>query len=74
MDRKQAEQLTDDTLIIDLLIRVKAMENLLIRKKIVSDAELQEEMSGILDVLTVTILEKSHVQGDLNKIVESLKK
>lgn len=74
MNREQAEQLTNDTLIADLLIRVKSIENLLIRKNIISEPELREEMSAILDVLTVSILEKAQVAGNLNEIVESLKK
>jgi len=74
MNREQAEQLTNDTLIADLLIRVKSLENMLIRKNIISGTELQEEMSGILDVLTMSILEKSQVSGNLNEIVEGLKK
>lgn len=73
MEKQEAQQLTNDVLMADVLIRLKAIENILLAKKIFTDLELQGEIRSITEVLSMTILQKANVPGDLDKIVEDLK-
>lgn len=73
MNEKEAGQVTSDVLIADALIRVKALENLLISKGVFTKEEFTEQVKDITEVLTLSILEKSKVSGDLNKIIEGFK-
>lgn len=73
MNKKQAQELTNDVLIADSLIRLKTLETLLISKGVFTEEEFKTQMKDITELITLTILQKSNVPGDLNKIVEHLK-
>ena len=73
MEKLDAQQLTNDVLMADVLIRLKAIENLLLAKNVFTDLELQAEVRSITEILSMTILQKANVSGDLNKVVEDLK-
>lgn len=62
MDRDQAQQLTNDVLMADALLRIKVLELLLINKGIVSEAELQQAIHDISEKVTLSILQKSNIQ------------
>lgn len=73
MNKKLAQELTSDVLIADALIRIKALEILLISKGIFSVEEFNAQMKDVTELITLTILQKSNIPGDLNKIIEDLK-
>lgn len=73
MEKKDAQQLTNDVLMADVLIRLKAIENLLLVKKVFTDLELHAEVRNIAEILSMTILQKANVSGDINKFIEDLK-
>ena len=73
MDKKDAQNLTNDVLIADALIRLKSLETLLISKGIFTQLEFNSQMKDIAELLSLTILQKSNVPGDLNKIIKDLK-
>jgi len=72
MDKKQAKELTNDVLIADVLIRLKAIETLLIAKNICTEEELKKQIKSVTELITLSILQKSNVSGDLNKIIQEL--
>jgi len=73
MQKEDAQQLTNDVLMADVLIRLKAIESLLIAKRAFTDLELQTEIRSITEILSMTLLQKANMSGDLNKVVEDLK-
>lgn len=73
MDKQHAQELTNDVLIADILIRIKTLETLLISKGVFTEIEFKNQMRDITELLSLTILQKANVQGNLNKIIEDLK-
>lgn len=73
MNEKKIQELTNDVLIADAMIRLKSLETLLISKGIFTEEEFKIQMKDITELITLTILQKSNVSGDLNKIIENLK-
>jgi len=55
--------LSNDLLIADALLRLKAIENLLIAKGIFSRDEFNAEMTSITKVIAKALLEKANVSG-----------
>jgi hypothetical protein len=72
MDKKQSEQLTNDMLITDALLQLKALENLLIAKGIFTEEEFINEMSGIATKIAKTILQNAKVPGDIDALINSI--
>lgn len=73
MDKQHAQELTNDILIADALIRLKTFETLLIAKGIFTEAEFKNQMKDIAELISLTILQRASVPGDLNKIIQDLK-
>lgn len=73
MNKNQAQELTNDVLIADALIRIKSLEILLVTKGIFTAEEFNAQVKDVINLLTLTILQKSNVSGDLNKVIENLK-
>jgi hypothetical protein len=72
MNKEQAEGLTSDVLIADALLRIKAIENILISKGIFTREEFQEELQAITRLIAKSILEKAKVPGDLDELIKNL--
>lgn len=62
MDKNQAQQLTNDILIADALLRIRVLELLLIQRGIVSEEELQQVVQDLSEKITNSILQKSGIQ------------
>jgi hypothetical protein len=63
MNKEQAEKITNDVLIADALIRIKALETLLISKGILTAAEFEAQCKDITEILSLSILEKAGITG-----------
>ena len=72
MNKKESEQLTNDMLVADTLLRLKTMESLLVSKGIFTKEEFLEEMSVIARQIAKTILQNANIQGDIEDLVKSL--
>jgi len=71
----QDEQLISlNLLIADALIRIKALETLLFNKKLILEDEYQNIIKTISDALMISIMQKSNIPGDLNEILDNLRK
>ena len=68
------EDLSNNLMIADILIRLKAFEDILIDKNVFTKEEFSNKVKEITQVLTMDILQKANVSGDLNTIIEDLKK
>ncbi len=72
MNKKQAEELTNDVLIADVLLRLKTLETILLSKGIFT----QEEYDLIKEEITVkiakTILQNANVPGNLDELISNL--
>lgn len=72
MTNKEDNQLTNDILLADALLRIKALENLLVSKGIITTPEFQEEMEKLAKAIAKSVLERAKIPGDLTKIVNDL--
>jgi len=72
MNKKESEQLTNDLLIADALLRLKAIENLLVAKGIFTSEELSDEMLSVTRQIAKSLLEKANVAGNLDELIASL--
>lgn len=72
MKKENAVQLTNDLLIADALIRIKSIENLLIKNGILTQDQITEEMKNVSEIILKMILEKSKIPGDIDKLLKDL--
>lgn len=67
------EELTNDMLMADVLLRLKTLEDILIKKEIFTIEEYNESMSNVATLIAKSILEKAQVPGNLDEILNSIK-
>ena len=72
MNKKQAEEITNDVLMADALLRLKALESLLIAKGVFTQIEFDKEIHTIAAQIAKTILQRASVPGDLDELINSL--
>lgn len=72
MNKQEAENLTIHIQIADILVRVTALEKILIAKNVCTQDELTAEIKKLTTILAKSILEKSNVPGDLDQIISEL--
>lgn len=72
MEKKQAESLTNDIVITDILIRLKTLEALLIKKGVFSQEEFDEQNSIIAKKIVKSILKQANVVGNLDEYIEKM--
>jgi hypothetical protein len=72
MNRKEAEELTNDVLIADALLQLKAMQDLLITKGVFTQEEFVVAMEAISRKIAKSILQKAQVQGNIDEIIDSI--
>jgi hypothetical protein len=72
MNKKEAEDLTTHVLIADILVRVTALEKILIAKGVCTQDELTEEIKKLTTILAKNILQRSNVPGDLDELINEL--
>lgn len=66
------DALANDLFIADALLRLKAIENLLIAKGVFTKDEFNNEMMVITRAVTKSLLEKANVSGNLDELIKSL--
>lgn len=64
--------LTDTVFMADALLRLKAIENILISKNIMTEAEFKKELGAVSGVIMKEILKQAMVPGNLDEIVANL--
>lgn len=74
MSKKDLPGLPDEMFVAESLIRIKALENVLIRKGLVTQEELNVETKILTTQLSKAILEKANVTGDLDAIIAGFDK
>lgn len=68
-------ELTNDILIADALVRLKALENILVGKGILTIEEFNKEMEDVANKIAKSILQKSNVSSEeIDNIINSFKK
>ena len=72
MTKKQAEELTNDVLIADALLRIKTLETLLLEKGVFTKEEYDKVSSEIATKIAKTILQRANVHGDLDAMIKAL--
>ena len=73
MNKKEAQTITSDIMIADALLRVKTLENLLIAKGLFTREEYNQAMEDVTKQIARTILEKAHIQGDIDELLADLR-
>lgn len=71
MNKKQAEELSNDVLIADILLRLKTLETLLLSKGFFTKEEYDKATHEITSKIAKTILQKANVAGDLDSLISS---
>jgi hypothetical protein len=69
---KDAKMLTDTVLVADALLRLKAIENILLSKNIMTETEFKKELGAVSGVIIKQILKSALVPGNLDEIVANL--
>ena len=72
MNKKEAELLSNELLVADALLRLKAVENLLIAKGVFTRDEFDAELEVITKQIAKSLLEKANVSGNLDELINSL--
>ena len=65
-------ELTTDILLADIMLRVTAMEKLLIEKQVFTQEELTKATEEIAQRVAKVVLEKAQAAKDLGELVSSL--
>ena len=73
MNKKQAEELTNDVLITDALLRLRTLETLLISKGLFTQEEFNDTMNDIASKIAKTILQRASVPGNLDELIAGLR-
>lgn len=66
------KKIDNEFTVADALLRIKAMENLLIAKGIFTQEELKKEIFKVSAVVMKEILTKANVPGDIDKLINDL--
>ena len=69
---KENDELKSIALISEALIKISALEKLLIDKKIITSQDLSVEINSISRLMARSILKSANVKGDLDKILDNL--
>lgn len=72
MNKKQSDELSNELLIADTLLRVKAIEAILISKGICTQEELINEMNLLAQQIAKSILQKAKMPGNIDELIKSL--
>lgn len=72
MNKKQAQELTNEVLLVEALVKIKALETLLIEKKVFSKEEFDTISSDIMAKISKVVLQKANVPGDLDVLIKNL--
>jgi uncharacterized protein with PhoU and TrkA domain len=72
MSKKEQNELSNEMMMADALLRLRALENLLMAKGVFTQEEFSQEMSGIAAQIAKTILQKANIPGDLDELIKSL--
>jgi len=72
MSKKASDDLQDQMLLADALLRLKSLENVLIAKGIVTKEELSSEMDVLAKQIAKSLLARASVPGDLDELINSL--
>jgi len=65
-------ELKNIALISDVLIQVRAVQNLLISKNIITQDELTKEINLVSRMIARSMLESVNVTGDVDKILDEM--
>lgn len=72
MNKKQAEEFTNDVLIADVLLRLTTLEHLLVSKGVFTQAEYDLATQEMSTKIVKTILQRANVPGDLDVLIKNL--
>ena len=70
--KNEENDLKNIALMSDILIKITAMERLLIAKGLITTNELAKEVNDISRVIARSMLKSAKVTGDLDKIIDNL--
>lgn len=67
------QEFTTEMMIADILLRLKSLENILIAKGAVTEAEYLKEMENVAQQISKSLLEKAQAQGGIDELINSIK-
>lgn len=71
-DKKDKQELTNDVLIADIMLRITAMEKLLIEKGVFTQAELAASTDEIAKRIAKVVLEKAQSSKNVEELISSI--
>lgn len=72
MKTEDENDLKNIALMSDILIKITAVERLMISKGIITSEELAKEINDISRIIAKSMLSSAKVTGDLDKIIDDL--
>ena len=72
MKNDDENELKNIALMSDILIKITAVERLMISKGIITSEELAKEINDISRIIAKSMLSSAKVTGDLDKIIDDL--
>ena len=71
-DKNDKKELTNDVLMADVMLRITAVEKLLIEKGVFTQAELSEATEDIAKRVAKVVLEKAQASKNVGELISSL--
>lgn len=72
MSKKIEFEMSQDVLLADALLRLTALENVLIQKGLITRDELNQVASGLVEKITKVVIDKVQSSKDLNDFIDNL--
>lgn len=72
MSKKQAEELSNDILIADAILRIFTLEKLLIDKGVFTKEEFNRATAEAATNIAKVILQRANISGDIDELVRNL--
>lgn len=69
---KKENDITNDVLIADALLRIKTIENLLISKGVFTKDEFQDELEAVAKKIAKSLLQKAGIPGEIDDLLRAL--
>lgn len=71
-DKKQKQEVTNDVLMADVMLRVTAIEKLLIEKGVFTQEELTQSTEEIAKRVAKVVLEKAQASKNIEELIKDL--
>jgi len=73
MNKKDLERLEQEIMMADILLRITALEQILVEKKLITNEEIVSRMKDLSEQVAKSILAKANVSTELSQLTDQEK-